>query len=421
MLNKPTNVRLVASAAMDKRSSKEDGIIRFGKRSRLFLSAGMKQLTLQVKQPDGSIKDGVLEIRQAYIPDVRELNKQFSESAITEQQMNCTGFVTTATLNQFLGKQKDTEKVSFVTNGIGPLMLGADPEFVLLDGKTGKFTYAGHIRGMRKESKFGHDGPLAELRPDPATSVEAVVKNISSLFTSNDAKLVSNDYEWIGGATHETPDRCYSIGGHIHVGRPSTLPKNIEQQTYRRVIQVLDWLVAMPLVRIDGPNQSKRRKGTDKDPHTGKPYGCYGDQRPQVNRFEWRVPSGVWLCHPDIARAVLGTTKAATESCYHLLADKNYSGDYIMRGEDDDGSLLSDLGMLQSDRVEELVNSSDPRRITKPIVDSVAAKLRELPSYEQYRQYVEEFIKLVSLSRNDRKNINYNIKDTWLNSGPVVK
>lgn len=404
------NIRLIASPWMDSRRSQgEHSRIRIPKRARSVFQVSQGS-TVVLRSPVGEF---ALEVGFASQVDVVALLESLQSGEISSGQADVTAFVTSKTRTAIVGQIKGAANLYF-SSDIDNLKIGADPEFCLVDPSTGRFKYAQQIPDLTISGELGQDGPLAELRPPPKTDVGAFVDSIREILKQN-AKLINN-YEWWSGATYKSKthpsDRVLSIGGHIHIGDPPLLPPEAKQEVYRKVIQILDETVATPLVRVDAPHQELRRGGKEG-------YGRWGDQRPQAGRFEWRVPSGFWLAHPILARAVLGTTKAVSEACYQRMASNKYDTDYIEAPLNKRG-FLRDWGALAKDKVAKLLNESDADKIDNDYTQRAADKLKSLENYNQYREEIDAFADIITMSKKDRERINLNMRSTWLEDKQLI-
>lgn len=410
-------IRLAVSEAMSN-SPKEDGYIRFSKAAREENS--VRQILMTISTKDG--KSLKLEVRQAYKEDLNYLVKQLQSGKITDEQAKITGFVSRATAATISGTPVPVGQVVrkhiYISDGLFPLTLGADPEFVIVDPTTGYMQHAANLlMDAYKSKKFGADGLLAELRPDPAASAKKLVKNILELLESR--KELDKNNKWIGGASYGVGIKnhaIHAIGGHIHVGQPSTLSDKTKQEKdviFRRIISILDELVAAPLVRIDGPNQERRR--------VSSMYGRYGDTREQVGRFEWRVPSGLWLINPELAEAVLGTTQAVSEGCYEVIAEHKYNNDFVSSHEDRENGFLRKMNAEKTNNISKIINESNPMNIDDDFINKCANKLRNLSSYKRHKDEIDAFVEFVKLSEADRKKINYDIKSAWFDKASLTQ
>lgn len=416
MSTKKMDVKLTVSTRMNEGSGRENSYIRIPKRARKQFETRTDKITVSYNN-----KTIALEIKAAFKEDIDVLKAGIADGSMTPDEAKCLGFVTSATLEGLMGKRKTKPKYCYLSDDIEDIMLGADPEFVLVDPNTLSYKYAESVGGFPRNGLLGSDGPLAEVRPAPANSTEAVITNIKRIL-SKGRKTTINPYQWYAGATYRSPiktrERTLHIGGHIHLGDPLVLPSEDKQGIYRQVIRMLDELMAIPLVRVDGPDAHLRRN-TAHSNGFGR-YGTWGDTRPQVGRFEWRVPSGLWLSHPDFARAVLGTSKAITETCYQMMAEKRFDSKWVRAREGEEGFLKA-WSALPAKKAAALVNKADRKLVTAALIKRSETKLKGMENYSKYKENIDEFIRLVRLSSKDRNNINLDIKDTWLNGGKLIK
>ena len=411
-------VRLVASPWMDARDYNENQRIRIPKRGRLFFDVKNSRLVIKTNghgfgTPGGAESNEIgLSVRQARKEDVAVLLDDVKNGRVSSDQADITAFVTTATRNTFLGRpQTNTPAALYLSNRVDALKIGCDPEFALVNPTTSDFVYAGNVPGLGLHDELGSDGPLAELRPRPETSAKALTERIGKLFKTHQAKIA--DYLWLGGASYrsEKQRKSWAIGGHIHVGDPPMLPGNRRQATYVRAVQILDEMVALPMVRVDAPDPRVRRQVHN--------YGAYGDQRPQEGRFEWRVLSGFWLLHATLTEAVLGTTKAVSEACYERMVEHDFAPEYLNTSLQEKG-FLQEWGALPAETVRAIVDNASPRLVDDELLTRTRTKLRELSNYTQYKAEIEHFIDIVQLSADDQKRISFNLQRNWVEGGEFL-
>lgn len=407
-------VRLVASDRMDEGSSKENEYIRVPKRARQYFASKGEKLVLRTKK-----NTKVLYIRKAFKCDAQALSRRVGAGKVSEEERQTTGFVTTSTWRHLYG-QANNPSHCYLTDGIEDIMLGADPEFALVNPSTKKFQYAQHVPGLSLHCELGHDGPLAEVRPPPATTVDGVVDNIRKIFNRDQNKVGA--YDWFGGAAYQNPnaptnERIVYIGGHLQFGNPILLPMSHANLIYKRTVRALDEVIGLPLVKIDCPLPSLRR---NKKYQGYGPYGRHGDFKAKENRFEWRVLSGLWLAHPDLTYPVMGASKAVVEACYQMMSDEKFAPEWINSPVGKKG-FLKKWGALKSATVAKVINEANPEAATIDLINRSAKKLRSLENYSKYKTEIEAFIKLIKLSDKDKKRINLNLKDSWLNKGKLIK
>ncbi|MDD2509791.1 MAG: hypothetical protein PHP26_02775 [Syntrophomonas sp.] len=186
--------------------------------------------------------------------------------------------------------------------------LGADPEFMMLNSRTGKMLSASEF--FPREGVVGCDNiripnrqqrPVAELRPKPEISPLDLVDNIKQALNTASRMAPYRNVKWLAGSQ---PVGGYSIGGHIHFS-------NI--QVNAALLRALDNYLGLLIFLIEdaGPAVKRRKK-----------YGYLGDYRlKDYGGFEYRTPAS-WLVSREVCAAVLCLAKVVS-SRYHLLS-KHY-------------------------------------------------------------------------------------------------
>lgn len=193
------------------------------------------------------------------------------------------------------------------------VMLGADPEFVMLrpdgaivpasrylprDGDAGCDSVV--IRGVRR-------WPLAELRPAPATEPAAVAADLRRLLGLAARRTAGAALSWRAGAI---PVRGLPLGGHVHISGASLTGERL---------RALDNAVALPLRLLEPPSAAARRPR----------FGALGDFRRQSHGgFEYRTPPS-WLVSPRLACGVLALAKVAAEHARDLAASRPLDDDAV--------------------------------------------------------------------------------------------
>ncbi|MBJ6363631.1 hypothetical protein ACFOQM_20610 [Paenibacillus sp. GCM10012307] len=212
----------------------------------------------------------------------------------------------------------------------GPLLIGADPEFVLLR-EDGRIVSA--ARYLDPHGRIGCDAvpvgrrlhyPVAELRPAPETTPAALAASLQHLLHQAAARISGKGLRWLAGGM---PVPGLALGGHIHLsGVPLT----------SLLLRALDSCVAFPLALVESAGSRARRPR----------YGWLGDYRLQPHGgFEYRTPPS-WLISPAAAKAVFAfallaaleyrTLGCATDSlpaAREELVHAYYSGDRKMLAE----------------------------------------------------------------------------------------
>ena len=304
------------------------------------------------------------------------------------------------------------QKETWISETAQKITIGTDPEFVLTDTKTGLGIY-GDTVFENKWAQLGSDGPCAELRPNPSNNVEDLIKNIEILLVNAPDKLKT--YGWIGGATYQSKEmsRRYAIGGHIHFGLPDIpgagqSPKHILQ---RRIVRILDELIALPLIRIDTPNPEFRRNLEG--------YGRFEDAKTYDIKFEWRVPSGIWLVHKEIATAVLGSAKAVVEECWKKYEDRDYNEEFMLCTRENIDNLLTSFECLNTEEVRNKVNEARTSSISTELVGNIHTRLRKMSTYCRYKEEINNFFKICCSSDFPLPAKKLELKLSWLNNNPL--
>lgn len=173
--------------------------------------------------------------------------------------------------------------------------MGADPEFMLLNSKTGKLISASEF--FPREGVIGCDNfrvpnrqqrPIAELRPHPEISPLELTGNIKQALNSASRLAPYRNIRWAAGSQ---PVGGYFIGGHIHF---SSIKLD------GGLLRALDNYLGIPVFLIENPTTAAKRR---------RKYGYLGDYRlKEHGGFEYRTP-GSWLVTQRIATAVLCLAK----------------------------------------------------------------------------------------------------------------
>jgi hypothetical protein len=192
-----------------------------------------------------------------------------------------------------------------------PVMLGADPEFMLRSKTTGKIIYPSDF--LAKEGSLGYDHrserregvlfPLAEVRPEPDLCPLKLTEKIREILVKA-AVVLPAHAEWLACSLHFGQ---YQIGGHIHFS-------NCEINSL--LLRALDNYLAIPIMLAEDPRNSIRRR---------KQYGWLGSIRTKPHGgFEYRTP-GSWLISPEATRSCLCLAKIVATD--YLDLPKDYLAD----------------------------------------------------------------------------------------------
>ncbi|SEB59998.1 hypothetical protein [Paenibacillus sp. GP183] len=213
-----------------------------------------------------------------------------------------------------------------------PVMLGSDPEFLLLSAQ-GKVVAAS--RFLEREGPVGCDAivlsghrvilPLAELRPQPSVDPRQLARNLHHTMQLAARAIPDESLAWLSGGM---PLRGFPLGGHIHFSR---LWLN------GHMLRALDNYLALPLMQIEGETTGQRRPR----------YGGLGDFRPQPHGgFEYRtLPS--WLVSPAVTRGVLSLAALIAEHYWSLrrqpLRETDVQAAYYRGDKEQVRSLIAQL------------------------------------------------------------------------------
>lgn len=339
-----------------------------------------------------------LRIGQAPLDDIKE-NTGFD-----------IGFVTTATYKYLMGPKK--QRTIWVSEAADKLTIGCDPEFVLVD-KEGHWCRAANvIVDPNKNKVFGHDGPCAEIRPKPSESVDGLIANIKSALENPEEKIIN--YSWIGGATYKdgTMTKREPIGGHIHIGLPN-IPGgalNTDMNLQMRIGRILDELVVIPLIRIDTPMPENRRSNN---------YGYFGDLRTYTFKMEWRTPSGIWLIHPHLALAIIGTTKAVTEEAWKRYADRDFNKSFMLETTAKD-NLLKSFNCLDTEKARKLVNEAIKNRVNNDLINNIYSRLKQMTTYDRYKEHIDYFCSICKSSNMPPTSKKLDIREGWFGNTSLL-
>jgi hypothetical protein len=436
---------LVVSPKMDanrKQGRNEDGLIRLGSHARENLGLTTDK-SIELWPDTGSADDRInraraLEIFEAYKEDLKGLKN----SGIPEEEYLRSGFVTSKTFEVVCrDRQKKKDKI-WIADSITDTVIGGDPEFMLFN-KNGKMISAS--RCLEFVSDLGNDGHLAELRPKPATTPKDFVKNIESILKSraNDKKI--SNLGWMSGCYYKGPyhdggvdyDMIFAVGGHIHFGTPVMLVRAMEKMNsasklvmYQCMKKTLDEFVAIPCMRLDGMDESTKRR----DYHN---YGALHDIRTDHGRLEWRTLSGMWMSHPVLAKAVLGASKAVSHAFFQYLEKNKYKKEVIFPEElsirddqitNNQAFLLTNMKFegWSSIPVTKELGAVTPTKVMYDILHkgliefkkTYFTKLRKmfesLSSYKEYKEEIDMFLEVVSLPAEELEGLDRDIKAGWL-------
>ncbi|NQX48960.1 hypothetical protein HQN87_26920 [Paenibacillus tritici] len=170
------------------------------------------------------------------------------------------------------------------------LMMGMDPEFLLLRESNGRVVPASRYLPM--DGVAGCDAgppgthgvfPVAELRPEPRGEPRALLAQLMSAAREADRLITDRSLRWRAGGM---PLRGWALGGHLHFSGVTLCAP---------LLRALDNYLALPLFLLEDVRAAARRPR----------YGVLGDFRRQPHGgFEYRtLPS--FLVSPVIAKGAV--------------------------------------------------------------------------------------------------------------------
>jgi len=428
-----------------KNDRNEDSLIRLGETARNNLGLSDEK-TVEV-WPDTDIEGRIhrsrgLTIFQAYASDLKK-----AKSSMSEDDFVRVGFVTQTVFNCICSDGRRKKQDIWLADSIEDTIVGGDPEFVLLK-EDGRIKYAAEIEGFSYSAILGSDGPLAELRPDPTIKVDDFVNNIQTILQTHPNAELIDSYEWTGGCyfgneqadcQREHAERDWPVGGHIHLGTPAQLAVKLgnggldyKSAVYGCLQHILDELVAIPLIRIDGVQKSRDRRNSN--------YGKYGDFKTGHGRLEYRTISGEWLTHPDLARMIIGTVKAISDSYFKMLEQGDFDPKMVMTtsmkrigsGDEyggfnyrlfhnndnfkgwEDIEITKMFGTTRSSHTMRNILDKVNIEFTDAYFKKLSAKYRALPAYREYAEYIEKLLEVVQLPDEVLEGRSRNLKSAWV-------
>ncbi|CAM4222568.1 putative amidoligase domain-containing protein [Paenibacillus typhae] len=253
------------------------------------------------------------------------------------------------------------------------LLMGMDPEFLLLRESTGRVVPAS--RYLPLDGVAGCDAgppgtqgtfPVAELRPQPRGEPRALLAQLMSAVRAADRLITDRSLSLRAGGM---PLPGWALGGHLHFsGVTLTAP----------LLRALDNYLALPLMLLEDARAAARRPR----------YGVLGDFRLQPHGgFEYRtLPS--FLVSPVIAKGVVFLA--------HLI---------VSRYED------LTLRPLDREELHAAYYSGDKTPLRAAFIP-LQAQLRGLPGYAQAAAYIEPLLGFIAAERTWDES--RDIRGLWL-------
>jgi len=317
---------------------------------------------------------------------------------------NC-GYVSKDTYDQLLIKK---ECIDSHIKPVDDILIGADPEFFLVDRSTGGNISASHF--FHHYGDVGSDCGLAELRPRPGLSEHELTSNLYELLNkahkhlSNRTLFKNREVDMIAASMLNGA----AAGFHVHFGLPTMLLTGTAEghQMLRRMVDVLDYYVGIPSILPEGSEDFKRR--SDKYSKYGKP----GDYRSDSLTLEYRVPGGHLLRHPVLSKGLFGISIVVMKDI--LSRFKVYSNDYKDIFRLKDYSNIVDMYPKLPCRTEvyESIVSDDTRKAVLHTI-SIMKDISKMIGYKEKSKSITDYFDYILSYLEHNKKVSGNIKDNW--------
>lgn len=398
----------------------ESELIRFNKAAREHFSF---ENGLEVSVSNNNGCSETLKVFQAFSEDIKKLRTK----GISEEEIMNTGFVTTKIYKMLIGKANKVMISKAMSDT--SFMIGADPEFLLFDD-VGTVVLANSV--LSKQGLIGNDGPMAELRPNPSQNPTELLENIKAILSDKKLTERIDHLTWKAACYHKGPNRDFSVGGHIHVGNPKPImkmPREIRENLYFVLNKIMDELLSIPLMKLDGKkNGSTRRVGANFK------FGSFGCLRTDWDRLEHRTLSGMWLMHPQIAEAVLGTAKAIASSAFSVAISKGLKSDFILpekfsrthliRPDFDSWTeipLTEELGCVVSSKyIKDSLDKSNVAMINGKFLESWIGKMKSLEKYSEYSKHINNLCEVLRRPSKFFADYSHDLKENWFGGKSIL-
>jgi len=371
---------------------------------------------------------------KAYARDIKRVKELQEAGIIKEKDLNKVCFVTTSTFNKFTKQPEKQFITAILDKNFDKLLIGTDPELLLMHNN--EVVHASNIPNFSKLSKFGSDGAMAELRPDPAFTSKGLVENIRKLLTDNELTASIKKYDWLSACYFENANRDFPVGTHLHFDNPTKI-KNIDMMQRKRLFavtnKIIDELLTVPMIRLDGLSGHNRRAKCKMSQvggfgnNYGVGYGFFGEWRVCEGRLEHRSLSGLVISDPKICEAVFGVGQAIVEAVYKEAINNDLNSEFILPKNFDSNTIYSKLFKdWQKIPLAKTFNCTKTTNFMRNIMDKSSRvdisveyikrwlkNIRKLPTYGKYEHSVEFLGELLSKNSKSLDKLDKNIKHNW--------
>ncbi|MGN7357154.1 putative amidoligase domain-containing protein [Paenibacillus sp. SAF-054] len=254
-------------------------------------------------------------------------------------------------------QNKHERSLELELNDDSTLLLGMDPEFLILDSRDRAIVPAS--RFLDKEGEVGCDAvhgdgvttyPIAELRPLPSAHPRELLVGLMRTMRMAGEMIRDRSLLWVAGGM---PKSGLPLGGHLHF---SGIPLTAE------LLRTLDNYLTLPVSVLEAPTSQQRRPK----------YGFLGDFRRQPHGgFEYRtLPS--FLVSPLL-------TKGIVYLAYLIVTQYRTLN---LRPLDDDDSIHRAYYQGDRERIKECV---------APLMSDI----RALDRYKDAEDYIEPLFRQI--------------------------
>lgn len=417
---------LVISKSMDNNKNpdrEESALIRMSANTRKTL-----KFTESDVEISGKISSKVLKVHQSFSKDIKLVKKS---NKYSNSELKRIGFVTTDVFKSLTDVTTKSDNNIWISKTPSTMLIGADPEFLLFDNDN-NVVRANNI--LQKPGKIGSDGAMIEIRPDPTIDPLKLVENMQEIFRNEDLTNSIKDLNWQAAVYYKDNVRDYPVGGHIHLGNPkgiTTLTSPAKFFLFSVLNKIMDELLAVPLIKLDGTNLGKSRRSECQMAMGNNGYGYYGEWRSCDGRLEHRTLSGLWLMHPVVAEFVLGTAKAIADEMFGIIDHADYNVDmFKLKGMAlqnhkelyssqfdgwDNIKIAKEMGCVKSSGyMADILNTSKAKSITKPYLTKWYSKMKRMHSYKKYSKYIDGLYTILSMPKKEFNAVGFDIKANWV-------
>lgn len=286
------------------------------------------------------------------------------------------------------------------------ITLGCDPELFMVDDAKQQVVNAFNF--LNKNGDVGHDGMVAELRPEPSTDPNVVTLNLFKLLKklrtliNKDILPKFKDKKQLSLIAEPEFNQLLA-GFHVHLGIPIELLSkrhlsNI-QKLFKDIAYIFDYYVGIAALLIDGLNDKRR---LSKHSVYGKP----GDIRLEKT-LEYRVPSAAVLKHPIFTKGILALSSLVLNDI--LIKLRTTTND--LTGLNKDEFNLLDMYNLPNKKELYGIIYELPAEYSKQYLDRIWTDIKQMPLFEENRYNLTMLFYALNLNTFFTNNI----EENWYN------